>query len=122
MQQFCSVTFLPDHITIKVKRGTTILSAAQIARVRIRTRCGGRAACLACKINIDEAMAKQVEPMQAKEARKWGILPGLLTFEGKRLACQSIVIGDLEVTVPEDPLKVAVRRKLADQGEEDLLW
>lgn len=122
MKQLYRVTFLPDDITIKVKQGTSVLTAAQMARVPIRTRCGGRAACFACKIRLEDAMAKQIEPMNAKEARKWGVSPRSLTCDGQRLACQSFVKGDLNVIVPEDPLKAAIRKKLADQGEEDFLW
>ena len=108
------VKFLPSGVTADVRPGTTLLAAALRAGVPVRTRCGGRAGCLMCKVKVlDPAAASRPSPA---ELRKLG--------EGSpwRLACQTVPLRDLTVQVPEDPLRAAVRRRLEAGGEEDSLW
>lgn len=107
------VFFMPDRKTVKVRPGTTLLDAGRRGHVAIRTRCGGQAACLMCKVIVPEGGG--LSPMKQNEELKLGGLQA----EGYRLACQARVIGDVTVTVPEDPLKAAVRAQLARQKEEE---
>ncbi|WP_199614966.1 2Fe-2S iron-sulfur cluster-binding protein [Paenibacillus alkalitolerans] len=109
------VTFRPHNRTIKVRPGTTVLSAARKAGVFIRSRCGGTAACLMCKVTAEPN--SRIMTMQPKERLKLGPL----AEEGVRLACQAVLQGDSVIHVPEDPLKAAIRRRL-EQQEEDTLW
>ena len=109
-----AVQFLPEDKKIAVKPGTTLLSAANRAGVSIRTRCGGKAACLMCKVKPVDGSS--LSPPERNESLKLGTLMD----EGWRLACQAKVIRDTEVQVPEDPLKAAVRAQLARQKEEEL--
>jgi uncharacterized 2Fe-2S/4Fe-4S cluster protein (DUF4445 family) len=109
-----SVTFLPANATIKVRPGTTVLAAAAKAGVFIRSRCGGTAGCLMCKVEC--GAGSRVSSAREKERRKLGPL----LAQGVRLACQTSVEGDCTVIVPEDPLKSAVRRQLERQEEDDL--
>jgi 2Fe-2S ferredoxin len=108
------VHFYPDQRKIQVRPGTTILDASTKARVLIRTRCGGKAACLMCKVVVEDQSG--LSPMKRNEELKLGEL----SERGYRLACQACVIGATHVSVPEDPLKAAVRAQLAKQREEDL--
>jgi len=105
------ITFMPEGKSAQVRPGTTVLLAAAKARVHIRTRCGGNAACLMCKIKA--APGSALSPPQAGELRKLGAL----RHEGYRLACQARVAGDSVVSVPEDPLRAAVRRQLEKNRE-----
>lgn len=107
------VHFYPDHRKIQVRAGTTILDASTKARVLVRTRCGGKAACLMCKVIIEDQSG--LSPMKQNEELKLGEL----SERGYRLACQACVIGEVHVTIPEDPLKVAIRALLAKQKEEE---
>jgi ferredoxin, 2Fe-2S len=109
------VHFHPDHRKIQVRAGTTVLEASTKARVLVRTRCGGMAACLMCKVIVEDQSG--LSPMNRNEELKLGAL----SEQGYRLACQARVIGNTQVTVPEDPLKAAVRAQLAKQREEDEL-
>ena len=52
------VTFLPMNKSIALKPGATLLHAARRAGVKITTRCDGKAACLMCKVNVDEEHRK----------------------------------------------------------------
>jgi 2Fe-2S ferredoxin len=109
------VHFYPDQRKIQVRPGTTILDASTKARVLIRTRCGGKAACLMCKVIVEDQSG--LSPMKRNEELKLGGL----SERGYRLACQACVIGETRVSVPEDPLKAAVRAQLAKQLEDDEL-
>jgi 2Fe-2S ferredoxin len=106
------VRFLPDDLTIEVRQGVTLLEAARRAKVHIRTRCGGNAGCLMCKVNIVDADGLQ--PPKPNEARKLGAM----VQHGIRLACQTQCTVDMTVEIPEDPLKAAIRAQLARQKEE----
>ncbi|GAA3405229.1 2Fe-2S iron-sulfur cluster-binding protein [Paenibacillus hodogayensis] len=110
------VRFKPDNKTIQVKPGSTVLQAAQKARILIRTRCGGNAACLMCKVIVEDAAG--LTAAGDNEKRKLGDL----VDQSFRLACQARITGPCTVTVPEDPLKAAVRAQLAKQQEEEGLW
>ncbi|MFC5467784.1 2Fe-2S iron-sulfur cluster-binding protein [Cohnella suwonensis] len=115
MSKTRTVTFLPDGIQVAVRPGTTLLEASRRAGVPIRTRCGGVAGCLMCKVNVPAEHAGALLPPTEAETRKLGSQ----LEEGFRLSCQARVAGDAEVVVPEDPLKAAIRKKLAEQNEED---
>lgn len=112
-----TITFMPDRKIVSVRGGISILNAARMHRVPIRTRCQGQASCLMCKVQIlDEASRQSVSRPNAREERKLGDR----LAEGYRLACQTIIHGDTVVTIPEDPLKAIVRAKLAEQQQEEL--
>lgn len=75
MQHF-TVRFLPDHRSVTIHHGTTLLEAAGQAGITLTSPCGGAGRCAKCKVQL---------------------LPG-----GKEvLACQCAVEHDLEVRVPE---------------------
>lgn len=109
------VTFLPDGKSVQVRAGTTVLDASRRARVNIRTRCGGLAACLMCKVEVSEDQASGLAAPGPAECNKLGPL----LEQGVRLSCQAKVRADVAVTVPEDPLKAAVRRQLERQRADD---
>lgn len=109
------ITFLPDNKTQNVRSGMSVLEAAARARVPIRVRCGGKAACLMCKVNVEAGgSAGLTEPGQNERLKL-----GSLLEQGARLACQAKIRGDVTVTLPEDPLKSAIRKQLERQREED---
>ncbi|GAC41872.1 2Fe-2S iron-sulfur cluster-binding protein [Paenibacillus popilliae] len=114
------VTFTSAGKVIDVVRAATILAAARQAGVAVRTRCGGKAGCLLCKVNVS-GDAHAVTAPTPPEVRKMGIKETL----GARLACQVRLngrTGSVTVEVPEDPLIALVRRKLEEQRGESSLW
>lgn len=117
----CEVLFLPGGTKVSVPAGTSLLAAARKAGTSIPTRCSGKMGCLMCKVKLDPENADGVSAAGDAERRKLGGLSG----DGIRLACQaSVKAGSVKVTVPEDPLKAAVRRRLeeARRKEEEGLW
>lgn len=105
------VLFLPDNKKVQVRPGTTLLEAARKAKLHIRTRCGGNAGCLMCKVIVRE----QSEPIPIRQNESLKL--GSLVEQGYRLACQAKVLGNVIVELPEDPLKAAVRVQLAKLKE-----
>lgn len=108
------VTFMPGGQSIVVRTGTSLLAAGRQAGAGIRTRCGGLAGCLMCKVSVRTPAA--VSPVSAVERRKMG---DALEDGQNRLSCQAKVLGDVVVDVPEDPLKAAIRRQLELRREEE---
>ncbi|MCY9517129.1 2Fe-2S iron-sulfur cluster-binding protein [Paenibacillus apiarius] len=114
------VRFEPQGIEIEIKHAVSLLDAARRAGVSVRTRCGGKAGCLMCKVNVD-GEERVLTPPSSPEQRKLGVV----STQGLRLACQVRVSGQeglITVTVPEDPLKALVRRQLAERHNDDSLW
>lgn len=107
------VVFLPDNKRVKVRPGTTLLNASRSAKVNIRTRCGGLAACLMCKVKVDNQDG--LESPNNNERLKLGSL----LDEHIRLSCQAKVCGEVTVIIPEDPLKAAIRRQLERRDDDD---
>ena len=66
-----------------------------------------------CKVKVIDDSG--IDRPTQNEKHKLGSLLG----QGIRLACQARVRGDVEVEVPEDPLRAAVRRQLAQLRGED---
>jgi len=113
------VTFLPSGRRARVRRGTTVLDASRRAGLSVATRCGGKAACLMCKVRDASGSQAGLSPVADNERYKLGGLHE----QGFRLACQAKVTGDAAVELPEDPLRAAVRKQLERQREEeDSLW
>jgi 2Fe-2S ferredoxin len=108
------VHFLPDNKRVKVRVGTSLLDASRSAKVSIRTRCGGKAACLMCKVVVLEQNG--LETPNRNELVKLGSL----VEEHYRLSCQAKICGDVTAIVLEDPLKAAIRRQLALQAEDEM--
>ncbi|MFS0722660.1 2Fe-2S iron-sulfur cluster-binding protein [Paenibacillus sp. 1P07SE] len=112
------VRFMPEDRTIRVKAGSTVMDAARLAGIAIRSRCGGKAGCLMCKVSDITPGGQGLLPASELERRK---LAGQLG-EGIRLSCQARLGADAVIEVPEDPLRAAVRRRLAEAQQEDELW
>ena len=100
------VRFMPDNVVLRVRPGMTLLDASRAAKAVIRTRCGGKAACLMCKVKVADQAG--LSPLNRNERIKLGSL----VQQGYRLSCQAAVLGDVTADIPEDPLKAVIRRQL----------
>src|SRR5512136_3076608 len=93
-----TVTFLPSYRTIEVERGTTILDAAQRAGLNINVVCGGQGKCGKCVVFIQSGKTEF-------DAQKFGrFFTDEELAKGACLACQTLVLGDLHVVIPESTL------------------
>ncbi len=87
------VKFLPDNISITVEHGENLLNAAANAGVFIQAFCGGEGVCGKCRIKLEkgEDSSTQTDSLNHKDHT-----------EGYRLACQTKVVSDLVVRIPEE--------------------
>lgn len=99
--------FHPYDKTVDVRNGMTILAAARHAKVMLQSKCGGRGACTACKVQVQAA-----QPLPPLSRMEKHMLSDKMVKDGYRLGCQCQVNGDMEVTVPEDPLRRVIRMQL----------
>ena len=86
------ITFLPDNISVQVEAGENLLTAAANAGVYIHAACGGDGVCGKCKVQIEKGEVASDKAMQLKKEDQ---------EKGFRLACQSQVLSDLVVRIPE---------------------
>jgi uncharacterized 2Fe-2S/4Fe-4S cluster protein (DUF4445 family) len=86
------VRFLPMSIEVSVERGTNLLDAATFTGVDINSSCAGNGTCHKCKVLVEGPI--DTETVKGHDATRLD--------EGYRLACQTSVVGDLNVFVPEE--------------------
>lgn len=100
MQMACGITmetvtihFLPADKKVTAAPGDILLDVAMTAGVHINAACGGEGVCGKCRVVIKsgEVSCRETSKLTAEEESK-----------GYRLACQTRLVGDVEVFVPEE--------------------
>ena len=87
-----TVHFLPDDVKVTVAEGENLLNVAANGGVYIHAFCGGEGACGKCKVQIEQGEVSATQATQLKSSE---------IEQGFRLACQSKVVTDLVVQIPE---------------------
>jgi uncharacterized 2Fe-2S/4Fe-4S cluster protein (DUF4445 family) len=92
LEQF-KVKFIPDNKLVMVDKGTTVMAAALSAQIRLNAACGGDGVCGKCRVIIKSGYAatESSERVSVLERQR-----------GLHLACQTLVISDLEIEVPSE--------------------
>jgi uncharacterized 2Fe-2S/4Fe-4S cluster protein (DUF4445 family) len=85
------VRFQPHNREIQVPEGENLLRAAVEAGVYIQASCGGEASCGKCRVKIEKGEVDSSPTPKISEAEY---------RQGFRLACQTRVLSDLEVSIP----------------------
>ncbi|MBT6276229.1 MAG: 2Fe-2S iron-sulfur cluster binding domain-containing protein, partial [Chromatiales bacterium] len=103
------VVFLPSGRRGRFSVGTPLLQAARTLGVDIDSVCGGRALCGRCQVVLAEgAFAKHGVTSRAVhlstpgEGEKRYVAEGGTLNDGRRLACSTLVEGDVVIDVPPD--------------------
>jgi uncharacterized 2Fe-2S/4Fe-4S cluster protein (DUF4445 family) len=86
------VTIQPEGIRVKVSEGANLLTSLKEAGISIESVCGGHGVCKKCVVEV--VSGRLTEPTAA-EAEVRGLSKSF------RLACQTYVLGDVVVRVPE---------------------
>ena len=86
------VFFNKDHEPVKVKTGSLLSEAAQLAGVDLNQPCGGQGRCGRCALQIIEGSVRRRSTIRLSEED---------LAQGYALACQSVVESDIRVSVPE---------------------
>lgn len=87
------VTFKPENRSIEVDAGASLLQTAAQAGIFLKSGCGGKGTCGACKVVVLEG-----DPL----VEGTGSLRPEQIAAGVRLACQTIVRGDVILEVPAE--------------------
>lgn len=92
-EDICAVVFQPEGKRIEVKRGVTVLEAADSVGMGIEAACGGHQKCGTCKVigdgNLSEPTQDELRLLTEEEVE-----------QGYRLACAATIQGDVRITVP----------------------
>jgi uncharacterized 2Fe-2S/4Fe-4S cluster protein (DUF4445 family) len=86
------VSLLPSDITLEVPTGTLISEAIQQAGLDLSQPCGGQGRCGRCAVMIEGEGARRRSTIRLSEKD---------IAEGFALACQTVVEGDVVITIPE---------------------
>jgi len=95
---------------ILVSKGTTIAEAARQAGVEVLQPCGGQGRCGRCAVKVESGKVRRRSTLR---------LSANDVAQGYALACQTVVEGEVEVTVP--PQEQVKRRLTTDHQVVDVL-
>ena len=85
------IRFLPDAMDVEIGEGETVLEAAVRAGIPLAHICGGHGRCSTCRVVIQEGL-EHCRPRSGPEE----LIARQLRFDaGIRLACQTMVTGDV---------------------------
>ncbi len=105
---FATIVFTPSGIRGRVEKGTTILEAAQKLSVDLNSICGARGRCSKCQVELTFGEFNKLN-IRSKETSVSERNDTELIYRNKfhlseerRLGCQTKILGDLVVDVPED--------------------
>ena len=103
-----TIVFTPSGIRGRVKKGTTILEAAQKFSVDLNSICGARGRCSKCQVELTFGEFNKLnirsKETSVSERNETEIIyrNKFHLSEERRLGCQTKILGDLVVDVPED--------------------
>jgi uncharacterized 2Fe-2S/4Fe-4S cluster protein (DUF4445 family) len=118
-----TVVFQPSGARGQVEDGATLLEAARELGAGVESICGGKGICGKCKIRIEEGyfpkyrLTSRIASTTTKESANARFLSASQIRRGFRLACQTLVHGDIVVFVPEESRKgqQVVRKEATDR-------
>jgi uncharacterized 2Fe-2S/4Fe-4S cluster protein (DUF4445 family) len=84
-----TVLFQPNNIMMEVDAGVDLLTAARQANIEIKCSCGGDGTCGKCLVKVLSGLVKQKSSVSSVPVR-----------EGYSIACQTLVLGDVQIEVP----------------------
>ena len=86
-----TVTFDVLSEPVQVKTGTLLSEAAQLAGIDLNQPCGGQGRCGRCALQVTEGSVRRRSTIRLSDED---------LAQGYALACQSVVEGDIHITVP----------------------
>jgi len=90
------VEFQPEGKRVEVERGLTILEAARLGGIKIRSVCGGLGSCGKCKVIVEKGHVIE----KSETAKKF--IDRDEASKGFHLACQTEILDDTRVTIPPE--------------------
>lgn len=99
------ITLLPSKKTLDVSTGTLITEAIQDAGLEIAQPCGGQGRCGRCSVILEGDGARRRSTIRLSQDDLQA---------GYALACQSVIEGDVSITIPEP--EVVARRMVTERS------
>ena len=105
-EQTHTLILMPSGRHGDIKHDTTVLEAARQLGVEIESICGGRQTCEKCRVIVEEGhfdkhgITSSEDHLSARTPKEIELLEKLGTPE-QRLSCNSHILGDVLITVPE---------------------
>ncbi len=99
-----TVTLLPAGISVEVPTGTSLTDAAQLAGLEINQPCGSQGRCGRCIVKVESGPVRRRSTLRMTAED---------LAEGYALSCQTVVEGDVVVTIP--PQEKARRKLTTDK-------
>jgi uncharacterized 2Fe-2S/4Fe-4S cluster protein (DUF4445 family) len=88
-----TVLFFPDNLVAHVEPGTSLLRAASLAGVELKSNCGGDGTCGRCLVKVKDGRVKMKSSGNiSQKAKQAGLV----------LACQTLVDSNVVIDVPKD--------------------
>ncbi|MCW3491425.1 ASKHA domain-containing protein [Dethiobacter alkaliphilus] len=88
-----TVLFFPDNLVANVEPGTSVLRAATLAGVELKSNCGGDGTCGRCLVKVKDGNVR---------LKSTGAVSQKAKQAGMVLACQTMVEGNVVIDVPKD--------------------
>lgn len=98
MIRTATVCVEPQGFSFCIPKGMTLLDALRSNHIFPDSDCGGKAACGKCKVRILASETDAVSPVSETELQ---LLSKEEVADGIRLACKTLVLGNLTVCLPE---------------------
>lgn len=93
-ESLCTITFLPQKITVSVPENTLIRDAALQNNLHLESTCNGRGTCGKCLVKVEGAVndpsKEEVKRLKEKLSDGW------------RFSCQTRILGTVTVTLAEE--------------------
>lgn len=101
MREF-TVTFIPQGTSVRIAKGTDLLTAATKCGIVLAASCGGEGLCGKCRVLVEKGTVKAdpTRHISDKEAK-----------HGWVLACEAVIESDLTVRIPSESLEVSEKRR-----------
>lgn len=100
-----NVSFLPSNQQVEIPTGSLIVEAIERAGLDVNQPCGGQGRCGRCAVIVEEGDARRRSTIRLSTKD---------VEAGYALACQTIIEGDLVITIPE--LEEIQRRLVTDKS------
>ncbi|MEG1496234.1 MAG: ASKHA domain-containing protein [Clostridiales bacterium] len=104
------VNIMPENLQVEVEKGSTILEAAQVAGISIKSSCGGQGTCGRCAVKILEGKVSGGEGNLSKAKKD----------EGYILGCTAVIETPITVDIPESS-RLHEHQVLLDDSAEGVL-
>lgn len=91
----CTVTINHGERVLKCRRGMTLFAALRTNHILLPTGCGARGQCGQCTVTLVDGEASLFTDNEVRR------IPEQERAQGKRLACQMRLNGDVEVIIPD---------------------